>query len=369
MNTLTGYSKSTLSDLYALTASGGHFPIHEGRNDGKNKLVRTDASGYLQTGYINTNVATENNLSCSRLFFEHNNDGYIRKLTPERFRALITDSVYLPRLRMRNPSNGTSEQGGIPFPISLKGAGYPVYTDPEFASGTNSVHVYNNLGNNTVTISRITDNQGSANSSGYILQISTTSGEATPGRGGFYQTISSRKNAVFAQIFRAKIPTGFSVVNAENNMGNGYSTHWLTDTAGTGKWEWYIRVTICGTGGTFSGGGHIYLSGSGAVTWYLSYCNVIDLTKGNYDGLLTRYSDYATSAGYTTRLYANSSNLITYPGDYSLAYSRFQADASNIFPVSSNANGVITAHLHRGNYFAQIGLSSNGRMYYRTMAG
>lgn len=76
----------------------------------------------------------------------------------------------------------------------------------------------------------------------------------------------------------------------------------------------------------------------------------------------------AGSAGYTTRLYANSTgDLITYPGDYSLAYSRFQAGASNIFPVSSNANGVITAHLHSGNYFAQIGLSSNGRMYYRAM--
>lgn len=283
------------TNLNADMADGLH--VHGGRNNEANKIVRTDGNGYVQTGYINTNVGTEDTLSCSRLFFEYNNDGYIRKLTPERFRALITDSVYLPRLRMRNPSNGTSAQGGIPFPISLKGAGYPVYTDPEFASGNNSVSVYNNSGNGTVTISRIADNQGSANSSGYILQISTTSGTASPGRGGFYQNISSRKDAVFAQIFRAKIPTGFSVVNAENHMGDGYTTHWLTDTAGTGKWEWYVRVTICGTGGTFSSGGHVYLSGSGAVTWYLAYCNLIDLTQGNYDGLRTRYSDYATSAG------------------------------------------------------------------------
>jgi hypothetical protein len=283
------------TNLNADMADGLH--VHAGRNNEANKIVRTDGSGYVQTGYINTSVGTEDTLSCSRLFFEYNSDGYIRKLTPARFRALITDSVYLPRLRMRNPSNGTTAQGGIPFPISLKGAGYPVYTDPEFASGNNSVSVYNNSGNGTVAISRIADNQGSANSSGYILQISTTSGTASPGRGGFYQNISSRKNAVFAQIFRAKIPTGFSVVNAENHMGDGYSTHWLTDTAGTGKWEWYIRVTICGTVGTFSSGGHVYLSGSGAVTWYLSYCNLIDLTQGNYDGLRTRYSDYATSAG------------------------------------------------------------------------
>ena len=72
--------------------------------------------------------------------------GYIRKLTPARFRELITDPVYLPRLRMRNPSNGTSSQGGIPFPISLKGAGCPVYTDPEFASSNNKVFSYKTSG-------------------------------------------------------------------------------------------------------------------------------------------------------------------------------------------------------------------------------
>lgn len=205
-------------------------------------------------------------------------------------------SSFLRRVRMTNPSNGTSYHGAIPFPLSLKSAGFPVYTDPEFASGNNSVGVYNNKSNGTVTISRIADNQGSANSSGYILQISTTSGEASPGRGGFHQNIQSRRNAVFAQIFRAKIPIGFSVVNAENSMGTGYTTFWLTDTAGTGKWEWYIRITICGSGGNYSGGGHVYLNGSGAVTWYLAYCNVIDLTKGNYDGLRTVCADKLQTA-------------------------------------------------------------------------
>ena len=363
------YHSSYGSANYLLTSNGGAWAVHTGRNNEANKIVRTDGSGYLQTGYINTNVSTEDSLSCSRLFFEYNNDGYIRKLTPARFRALITDSVYLSRLRMRNPSNGTSEQGGIPFPISLKGAGYPVYTDPEFASGNNNVNVYNNSGNGTVTISRIADNQGASNSSGYILQISTTSGTASPGRGGFYQNISSRKNAVFAQIFRAKIPIGFSVVNAENSMGSGYSTHWLTDTAGTGKWEWYIRITICGTGGTFSGGGHVYLSGSGAVTWYLSYCNIIDLTKGNYDGLRTRYSDYATSAGNADTVdgqhfsYSNSSNSPTYlwaassngqaylvhKASMSVNYASSAGSASTVTVNSSDSNSTYRMVWHSGN--------------------
>ena len=209
-----------------------------------------------------------------------------------------THSDYLPCLRMRNPStsNNAPGQGGIPFPISLKGAGYPVYDDPEFAVGTNNVIVYNNSSSGAVTLTRIPDNQASNNSSGHILQISTSTGAATPGRGGFIQRFPAEPNAVYAQIFRAKIPVGFSVVNAENPMGTDYSTHWLTDTAGTGKWEWYIRVTICGKEGNFNenGGGYVYLNGTGAVTWYISYCNVIDLTKGNYDGLRTKYSDNAS---------------------------------------------------------------------------
>lgn len=207
-----------------------------------------------------------------------------------------THSDYLPCLRMRNPSTANSApgQGAIPFPISLKGAGCPVYDDPEFALGTNGVIVYNNESGGAVTLTRISDNQQSGNSSGHILQISTSTGVASPGRGGFIQEIYADPNIVFAQIFRAKIPVGFSVVNAENPMGTDYSTHWLTDTAGTGKWEWYIRVTICGKEGNFRYGGHVYLNGTGAVTWYISYCNVIDLTMGNYDGLRTKYSDQAS---------------------------------------------------------------------------
>ena len=207
-----------------------------------------------------------------------------------------THSEYLPCLRMRNPSTSNSApgQGGIPFPISLKGAGCPLYDDPEFASGTNGVTVYNNTSGGAVTLTRISDNQQSGNSSGHILQISTSAGAASPGRGGFIQEIYADPNLVFAQIFRAKIPVGFSVVNAESSMGTGYSTHWLTDTAGTGKWEWYIGVTICGNEGDFRYGGQVCLNGTGAVTWYLSYCNVIELTNGKYDGLRTKYSDNAS---------------------------------------------------------------------------
>ena len=133
-------------------------------------------------------------------------------------------SSFLLSRRMENPSDGTSEQGAIPFILALKAAGRPVYTDPEFSSGNNSVGVYDNGKQGSVSVTRVS-NTSAANSSGSVLEVATTSGVAAPGRGGFVQNIPARANAVFCQIFRAKIPVGFSVNNAENAMGTGSTTH------------------------------------------------------------------------------------------------------------------------------------------------
>ena len=198
-----------------------------------------------------------------------------------------------------------------PAIFELKNAGYPVYTDPEFASGNNSISVYNNKGNEMVTITR--EQAGDhANSSGFQLKI-VTIGEATPGCGGFIQPILSRVNAIFVQIFRAKMPVGYNVNVASNPMGANYQDRFITDRAGTGKWEWYVRVVYCGASGSFSVGGHVYLSAtsgysSTSVTWYLSYCNLIDITKGAYDGLRTRFANSADSIAWSG--ITNKPNLV-----------------------------------------------------------
>ena len=83
-------SSSTLvANLNADMTDGLH--VHTGRNNEVNKIVRTDANGYIQTGYINTNVGTEN-LAISRIFYEYNNDGYIRKMAPSSFFSVLENS-------------------------------------------------------------------------------------------------------------------------------------------------------------------------------------------------------------------------------------------------------------------------------------
>jgi hypothetical protein len=185
----------------------------------------------------------------------------------------------------------------VPFILALKSAGKPAFDDPEFIEAT--VNVYNNVANNTtVSVKKIADDQNSGNTSGNIIKISSGSGTASPGRGGFYKDVISRAGGIFVHLFRAKIPIGYYVKLAMNSIGSGSHTYFITDTQGTGKWEWYAAVIMCGTSGTFSSFGFIYLDKntekiSDEVTWYLAYNNIIDLTNSKYDGLRTKYSDYA----------------------------------------------------------------------------
>lgn len=250
-----------------------------------NRLVWTNGSKILQAGYhyADTDRIAINTAGRQEYNFYVNGSSY------------FSSNTYIHRnYFLNNPSTGAGEL--VLTALGYKSAGYPVYNDPEFASGANTISVYNNSGNGTVTHAIVSDSS-SGNSSGKVLKITHT-GSGSPGFGGFVQYIPSRANAIFIQIFRAKIPTGRNVATALNSMGDNYKDEWLTPTAGTGRWEWYARRVICGASGTFSTGGHVYIKDGAAPTassplvWYLSYCNVIDVTKGNYDGLRAKYSDF-----------------------------------------------------------------------------
>lgn len=244
-------------------------------------------------------------------------NGYeLRAVNKSLFAQASHTHDYIPRVRIQNPSNSSTRVGVVPFNVLGLKTGYPMTADPEFASGNGLVSLYNNAGNGATVIERISDSSA-ANTTGYVMRIRNT-GAASPGLGGFHSSINSRANAVFVQIFRAKIPTGHSVVQASNSMGSSYGDVWITDTAGTGKWEWYGRIIYCGESGSFSSGGHVYLNGNAGTSssplyWYISYCQVYDLTKGRYDGLRCRYADEVTNAdtvdGYhASGLFTNLSN-------------------------------------------------------------
>lgn len=66
--------------------------LHTGRNDDANKVVRTNASGYVDFGWINT--TSGNTTGTLTDIYVNTNDGYIRKATPAHFRSQITNGHY-----------------------------------------------------------------------------------------------------------------------------------------------------------------------------------------------------------------------------------------------------------------------------------
>jgi len=199
-------------------------------------------------------------------------------------------------------TTGATGQQGIPGESLF---GKMLYKDPTFKSGVNGVSVYNNSGNGTVTVTRIAKPSDAPTDSSYCLQVKTA-GTASPVFGGVVQSIQSRANAVFVQKIIAKIDVGYTINAASNSMGSEYKDEWLTSRAGTGKYETYLRKVTCGASGSFSSGGHIYLTGSPTPTsaspliWHIAYITCFDETADGYADIdITTKDSFATQLGFT----------------------------------------------------------------------
>ena len=288
-------------------------------------------------------------------------NGYeLRAVNKSLFAQASHTHDYIPRVRILNPSNSSTRVGVVPFNVLGLKTGYPLSTDPEFASGNGIVSLYNNAGNGVTVIERISDSSA-ANTTGYVIRIKNT-GAASPGLGGFHNSVTSRANAIFVQIFRAKIPTGHSVVRGSNSMGTSYDDVWITDTAGTGKWEWYGRIIYCGESGSFRTGSHVYLNGnagtpSSPLYWYISYCQVYDLTKGRYDGLRCRYADEVTNADTVDGQHASAFSYKSWwhwSGQGGQPTWLWGGNSENNYyvynPSNFNVNSATYAHKVRGEY-------------------
>ena len=267
-----------------------------------------DPNRRIQIGYANAGLTTSNLTHVAG----YTNDGkQIKDVSKDVLKSWlgVSDSdlgSYQKRYRNANAitTGGTDLNGTLPPAIFAYKNGYPLHTDPEFANSNNGIYIYNNTYNGNVTIERIAMENG--NSSGYVLKVSNK-GSASPGLGGWYfgdTTVHARQ---YTCIFRAKIPAGRNVQWASNAIGTNGTSFWLTEHAGTGKWEWYAYHVDCGSA-NFSSTNFFYIDGavgtaSAPVVWYLSYANTIVNSYGNYDGLRTRYADTASNS-------ANSSSAI-----------------------------------------------------------
>ena len=115
-NYITNNNQLTNGAGYITSADGGNanlldgLDLHTGRNNQANKVVRSNGSGYVDFGWINT--TSGNTTSTLTDIYVNTNDGYIRKATPAHFRSQITDGVYDPVGSASAVSTALSEEIG-----------------------------------------------------------------------------------------------------------------------------------------------------------------------------------------------------------------------------------------------------------------
>lgn len=305
------------------------------RND--NLYFQTKESDVLQgwnTVWHNKNLTRVSQLS--------NDAGYITNLGS----ANSLNDLFF-RTRMKNLDIKTIPGSGIvPFNTLAMQQGEPLLIDPEFESGVRGISTYNNLSNNNVLIDRI-DDATASNSTGKVLRIRNI-GTANPELGGFVSSYTARANAIIYQVFRAKIPVGYKLGRASNSLGNGFWDDWITDTDGTGKWEWYGRITYCGDTGNFATAGHVYLIGTVGtpetpVDWFVSYLQVYDINKATYTGFKTKLSDKLSIPRTIWGQSFDGSNNIT----GNLTTNSITSNLNANLDIMSNGTGAITLKYNR----------------------
>lgn len=96
-----GYADSSGN---ADTVDGLH--VHSGRNNEANKIVRTDANGYIQAGWINTTSGDMGTTTATRIYCS--NDAYIRYKTLANFSSDIAGQLYWANVKVSTSSNAAT---------------------------------------------------------------------------------------------------------------------------------------------------------------------------------------------------------------------------------------------------------------------
>lgn len=289
-------------------------------NDGSGRLANGnivwDASGNVSFGSsvtLNWTNAATNALNQAK--------NYADTKKTEAINSAATDAT--------NKANAAKELA------SAMAFGRMLFRDPTFYNGQNSISVYNNNGNGTVTIARISDSTA-PNDSKYVLRIVNT-GSASPGCGGFHFGHMCSYRKVFIARIIAKIPVGRNIQWASNAIGSGGSSKWLTSRAGTGDWAEYVYKVICGTS-NFSSTNFFYIEGSATLTWYVAYATVFDVTSTE------KYTTTIDANGiYTSTLNANQITAGTISADRIAAGS---INSTKLDAASIKANIINTSYIN-----------------------
>ncbi len=129
-----------------------------------------------------------------------------------------------------------------------------------------------------------------------------------------------------------------------------------------------INATNDGQGVTSIATTNGITGGTITSTGTLQVDSTVVRTTGNQTIAGTK-SFSSTISGNTSGAYLlrnDGSALTTQRGSGTVAYPyAISSTTTGIFPASDNSNSILTLNRHPGNYYSQLGFSSNGNLYYR----
>jgi hypothetical protein len=197
-----GTASSATSAGNSTTVAG--LAVHTGRNNEVNKVVRTDGSGYLQVGYINSSSGNEgNNSNPARVWGTNGTDDYLR--------------TYLTSALSVNYANSA---GGVAWTnVSGRPTAVSAFTnDSGYITGITSANVTTALGYTPYN---------SSNPNGYITSSGSISGNAATATTA--TTANALNTANNYQMNSLGVGTGPSGTAGEIRATNNVTAYYSSD--------------------------------------------------------------------------------------------------------------------------------------------
>lgn len=236
-----------------------------------------------------------------------------------------------------------------------------------FALDTNTYYLSSNpsgyiSGNQSITLS------GDVSGTGTTAITTTLATVTQAATGSFVKITLDTKGRVTGNtaVGSGDITTALGYTPYNSTNPNGYTSNvgTVTSVGGTGTVSGLTLSGTVTTSGNLTLGGTLSLT-SGNVTTALGYT---PYNSTNPNGYITSSSSI-TGSSASAPLISSSGALTTQYGDGFLGFSQALTNNQNgLFAGSDNSNSILTLNRHPGNYYSQLGFSSNGNLYYRAFS-
>ena len=257
-------------------------------------------------------------------------------------------------------------------------------TNVDFIGGTNiSTSTGTQAGGLTVTINNdLTNNNQLTNGAGYI----TSSSLPSVGNGTFTVTGSSGLSGSGSMTANQSGNSSATLTNTDKGSSQAIYKNFTASSGGTATANSNNDTLTIAAGTnvtTVRSGDTITINATNDGQGVTSIATTNGITGGTItstgtlqvDSTVVRTTGTQTIGGaktFSSTINGNSVNLntsnglTTQRGTGTMATIQgINSSTTGLFPASNNANFILTVNKHAGNYYSQLGFSSNARLYYR----